>query len=59
MFRFEPFSSSKPTDLAEWINSSKIAHCLNALGIVRKEQPAALNVMKMETAYAWLSLLFY
>jgi hypothetical protein len=49
----ETFFSSKPTDLAEWINSSKIAHCLSALGIVSKEQPPALFVMKMETTFAW------
>jgi len=46
-------------DLAEWISSSNIAHCLNALGIVKKEQPTAFIVMKMETPYAWLSFSFY
>jgi len=51
--------SSQPMDLAEWISSSNIAHCLNALGIVKKEQPTAFVVMKMETPYAWLSSSFY
>jgi len=46
-------------DLAEWISSSKIAYCLNALGIVKKEQPTAFVVMKMETPHAWLSFSFY
>jgi len=46
-------------DLAEWISSSKITHCLNALGIVKKEQPTAFVVMKMGTPYAWLSLIYF
>jgi len=46
-------------DLAPWISSSKIAHCLNALGIVKKEQPTVFVVMKMETPYTWPSFSFY
>jgi len=51
--------SSQPMDLAPWIISNNIAHCLNALGVVKKEQPTAFVVMKMETPYTWLSFSFY